>query len=149
MNKFRILIADDNDLIRRFVAQLIQESGDIEIIGEASDGCATVEMAKQLMPDAVLMDINMPKMNGIEASRAIHSEFPKVQVIGLSMLDKSEIGREMSEAGAVACFCKNDPWDEIIAGIHQVLGCESAADHSKGAADHACNPEPRRLENFT
>jgi DNA-binding NarL/FixJ family response regulator len=121
MNRFRILIVDDNDLIRRFLAQLIQESGDIEIVGEASDGCAAVEMTKQLIHDAVLMDINMPYMDGIEASRAIHSEFPTIQVIGLSMLDKSEIGREMLEAGAVTCFCKNDPWDEIIAGIHQIL----------------------------
>jgi DNA-binding NarL/FixJ family response regulator len=129
MNGFRILIADDNDLLRKFLVQLIQESGGIEIVGEASDGCAAVEMTKLLIPDAVLMDINMPHMNGFQASRAIHAEFPAIRVIGLSMLDKSEFGKEMSEAGAFACFCKSDPWDEIIAGIHQALVSESPATH--------------------
>lgn len=122
MNRFRILIADDNDLIRRCIADLIRESEDMSIVGEASDGSVIVDMAKQLLPDAVIMDVNMPRMDGLEASRAISSECPQVRVIGLSMYDKSEMGERMLNAGAVAYFSKTDPWDELIAGIHKILG---------------------------
>jgi DNA-binding NarL/FixJ family response regulator len=126
MNRFRVLIADDNDTVRRCFASLICESGDIEVIGEASNGSIAVKMAKQLLPDAVIMDVNMPYMDGIEASRAIHAEFPRIQVIGLSMFDKSDMGEKMLKAGAVAYFSKTDPLDKIIAGIHEVLATEAS-----------------------
>lgn len=120
-NRYRILIADDNDLIRRCMASLIQESGGIEIIGEASDGFDAVQLTRQLAPDAVIMDINMPRMDGLEASRVLHFEFPRTKVIGFSMFDDPLIKEEMLLAGAVACFSKDDPWADVIAGIHQVL----------------------------
>jgi DNA-binding NarL/FixJ family response regulator len=69
MHRFSVLIADDNDLLRKCFASLIRESGDIDVIGEASDGSAAVEIARQLLPDAVIMDVNMPCMDGIAASR--------------------------------------------------------------------------------
>lgn len=121
MNRYRILVVDDNDLVCTFLVRLFEESDDIEVIGEASDGRMAIEITRQLTPDAVIMDVDMPRMDGIEASRAIHFEFPSIRVIGLSILDTWEIGEEMSKAGAVTCFSKNDPWDQIIAGIHQVL----------------------------
>ena len=127
MRKFRILIADDNDLIRAFLVRLIHESDVFEVVGEATNGYAAVEMTKRLSPDAVIMDVSMPQMDGIEASRAIHSEFPKINVIGYSMLDKSEAGMRMLEAGAVGYFSKTDPWDEVIAEIHRVLAPEPTA----------------------
>ncbi len=121
MNRFRILIADDNELVRTCMARLIQDSGDMEIVGQANNGYATVEMTKRLVPDAVILDINMPKMDGIEASRAIHSECPKIQVIGYSIFDKLEAGERMLRAGAVGYFSKTDPWDEVLFGIRQLL----------------------------
>ena len=120
-SRFRILIADDNDLIRRCMASLMQESGDIEIIGEASDGFDAVQLTRLLTPDAVIMDINMPRMDGLQASRAIHFEFPQTKVIGFSMFDDPLIKQEMLLAGAVTCFSKNDPWDKVVAGIHQII----------------------------
>ena len=69
----------------------------------------------------------MPHMDGIEASRAIHSEFPKTQVIGYSIFDKSDGGERMLKAGAVAYFSKADPWDEVFFGIHKILTSEPTA----------------------
>ena len=123
----RILLADEYQIVRQGLRALLEDEADLEVVGEASDGCTAVEMAKQRIPDAVLMDIRMPHMNGIEASRAIHSEFPGIRVIGLSILEKSDIDGDMLEAGAVTCFSKNDPWDVIMAGIHKVLVSESPA----------------------
>ena len=103
------------------MARLIQDSGDIEVVGHANDGHSTVEMTKRLVPDAVILDINMPHMDGIEASRAIHSEFPKIQVIGYSIFNKLEVGERMLKAGAVGYFSKADPWDEVFLGIRKIL----------------------------
>lgn len=125
--KIRILIADDDDMTRVLLSTLFGDSPDIEIVGEASDGESAVELARQLMPDAVIMDVGMPHMSGIEASRVIHSEHPEIQVIALSMFEEAEMGKKMKEAGAAGYFCKNEPWSDTIEGIHQVLSHESSA----------------------
>ena len=127
MNKYRILIADDNDLVRTCMARLIQDSGDMEIVGQANNGYATVEMTKRLEPDAIILDINMPHLDGIKATRAIHSEFPEIQIIGYSIFDKLEAGARMLEAGAAGYFSKTDPWDEVLFGIHQLLASEPSS----------------------
>ena len=108
-------------MTRVLLANLFGESPDIEIVGEASDGEAAIEMTKRLLPDAVIMDIGMPHMSGIDASRVIRSEHPEIQVIALSMFEEAEMGKKMKEAGAERYFCKNEPWSETIQGIHHVL----------------------------
>ena len=108
-------------MTRVLLTNLFLDSPDIEIVGEAPDGETAVEMARQLLPDAVIMDVGLPHMSGIEASRAIHAEHPEIQVIALSMFEEDEMGRKMKEAGAVRYFCKTEPWAETIDGIHNVL----------------------------
>jgi DNA-binding NarL/FixJ family response regulator len=126
VKRIRVLLADDDDLTRVLLSSLFRESApDIEIVGEAVDGRSAVELTRELLPDAVIMDVQMPQMNGVEASRAIHSEFPNVQVIGLSIFDESEAGKEMIEAGALAYLCKNQPWDKTVSAIHAFLSAES------------------------
>ena len=119
--KVRIIIADDDDMTRVLLAYMFCESPDIEIVGEASDGKTAVELTRALLPDAVIMDVGMPHMSGIDASRVIHAEHPEIRVIALSMFEETEMGREMKEAGAVGYFCKNEPWSETIKEIYHVL----------------------------
>src|SRR5512145_3324438 len=81
----RIVLADDHAIVRHGLSRAIQQEEDMEIVGQASDGHSTVEMARELLPDVVVMDISMPDLNGIEATREIQREAPGVRVIALSM----------------------------------------------------------------
>jgi DNA-binding NarL/FixJ family response regulator len=87
------------------------------VVGEAGTGAAAVTLAHQLAPEVVLMDINLPEMNGIEATRAIHAAFPAIRVIGLSMDGREDQQAAMREAGAVAYVSKAAPAEELLATI--------------------------------
>ncbi len=115
--RIRILLAEDHAIVREGLVQLLQAEQDFEVVGEASHGQQAVELATQLLPDVVVMDVRMPGLDGIEATRAIHALLPEVQVIGLSMAEESEQGRAMREAGAVNYVSKIGPSDVLIAAI--------------------------------
>ncbi len=113
----RIIVVDDNLAVRRILIQLLQESQELEVIGEASDGQQAVELTFQLRPDVVIMDINMPRMNGIQATQEITCMLPEVRVIGFSMYPQEEIVAQMRAAGAVGYICKGSPMEELLAAI--------------------------------
>ena len=113
----RIVIVDDNSFVRRGLGHLLQPEQDVHIVGEASDGESAVNLIREIQPDIVLMDISMPGMGGIEATRIIHSELPWVRIIGLSMFQEVEQISAMREAGAVDYVCKSDLPEVIIAKI--------------------------------
>ncbi|HSB69820.1 MAG TPA: response regulator transcription factor [Candidatus Methylomirabilis sp.] len=115
--KIRVLVVDDHRAVRQAFAFSLNNELDIEVIGEAGDGLAALEQIRQLHPDVVLMDINMPGMNGIEATRRIHAEFPHIQVIGLSMYEGHELGAAMQNAGARAYVSKSESYDSLLAAI--------------------------------
>ncbi len=102
----RLLLVDDHAIVRKAFARLLRLEPDLTVIGEAGDGKEAVEKTRELQPDIVLMDINMPAMNGIEATRLIHAEHPQVRVIGLSMCDAGEAA-QLLHAGAVAYINKD------------------------------------------
>ncbi len=118
----RVLLADDHEVVREGLARLLKEEPDMEVVGEAADGQAAMDLTRQLLPDVVIMDINMPGMDGIEAARGIHAEFPDVKIIGLSMFEKLERGAAMREAGAVDYLTKSGPPDALIVAIRTHAG---------------------------
>ncbi len=108
----RVLLADDHTLVREALRMMLEDEADIDVVGEASNGRLAVELARELHPDIVLMDITMPVMNGIQATRAIHAERPTVCIIGLSMHEHMD--RVMEEAGAAAFVNKGGLPDQLL-----------------------------------
>ncbi len=114
----RILLVDDHAVVRQGLARLIQEAPDMVIVGEASDGKTAVRLAREVKPDIVLMDINMPCMDGLEATKIIHSELPDVRIIGLSVFESQEQAAAMLAAGAVSYVTKSGPSSVLLESIH-------------------------------
>ncbi len=115
----RVLVVDDHKLLRQGLINMLNNNQDIRVIGEAGDGEEAVQKVERLKPDLVLMDVSMPRMNGVEATRIIRDRFPDVHVIGLSLHDTSDMAERMTEAGASAYFTKTGPIDELVHVIRE------------------------------
>ena len=116
----RVILADDHAIVRHGLSKLIQQQEDMEIIAQTGDGHSTVEITRELSPDIVIMDIGMPDLNGIDATRQIVRDFPKVKVIGLSMHSGKKFVVEMLKAGASAYLLKDCALEELIIAIRTV-----------------------------
>ena len=116
--RIRVMLADDHRIVRQGFAALIRSDDEIEVVGEAADGAEAIELARQLLPDVVVMDVSMPKMSGIDATRWITENLPRVRVIGLSMHEDEPVAVAMREAGAVAFVTKDGPSAALMAAIH-------------------------------
>jgi len=117
----KILVADDHKIVRDGLRTLIEKENGMEVIAEAEDGRAAVKQAKKLLPDIVIMDITMPDLNGIDATRAIFEEAPGVKVIALSMHSDRRFVSGMLEAGASAYLLKDSAFEELATAIRAVV----------------------------
>ena len=90
MEKIKVLIADDHRVVREGLAAILKTKDDINVVGEAQDGVEAVEKTKTLMPDVILMDVSMPRMGGIEATRQIKREFPHKGIVALTMYEEQQ-----------------------------------------------------------
>lgn len=118
----RVFLADDHRVVRAAVSRALQDAEDITVVGQAADGDEAVRLVPRVRPDVVLMDISMPRVNGIEATRAICSKCPDVRIIGFSMYDGSTMAEAMRAAGALSYVSKGSDPEALIATIRRVCG---------------------------
>ncbi|RLA41643.1 MAG: DNA-binding response regulator [Gammaproteobacteria bacterium] len=120
-DKIRVLLVDDHAMLRKGMVLLLSEEDDVEVIGEASDGEQAIEQARVLKPDVVVMDISMPKLNGVEATREIIAESPASKIIALSIHSAKHVVDDMLSAGAVGYVLKESVPEELLQGIRSVM----------------------------
>lgn len=121
----RILLADDHQITRSGLRALLEQQPNMTVAGEADNGRLAVRMAAELKPDVIVMDINMPELNGIEASRQIKAEFADIKIIALSMHSDKRYVAGMLKAGVSGYLLKNCAFDELVAAINSVVRNQS------------------------
>ncbi|HET7624911.1 MAG TPA: response regulator transcription factor [Verrucomicrobiae bacterium] len=119
MQKITVLLADDHTVVRQGLRALLAAEGDIEIVGEAGDGRQAVQMVKKLMPDVAVMDIAMPQLNGLEATRQITHTVPSTKVLVLSSYSDDEYVQQLTEAGAAGYLIKQTAANELLKAIRE------------------------------
>ena len=120
MNAIRVLLADDHRILREGIRALIEDQEDMVVVGESEDGLATVKKVAELLPDVVVMDIAMPLLNGLEATRQIHRDFPQVKVLILTMHENEEYIRQVLAAGALGYVLKDAAARDLLGAIRTV-----------------------------
>ena len=154
----RLLLVDDHALFRKGVADFLAAEQDIDLVGEADDGAQALEMARELMPDVVLMDISMPRMDGLEATRRIKAEIPYVRIVILTVSDSDRSLFEAVKSGAQGYLLKSvepqallDTIRGVVRGEASISGAMAArllqdlARDSRPAAPSPAPPPPPRL----
>jgi len=125
MSKIRVLVVDDHTIVRDGICSLLGLTPDIEVVGEAANGKEALEVLRKLMPDVVLMDLAMPVMGGLEATRQIAKEFPRIKVLALTQYDDREYVFPIIEAGACGFISKMAASSELTSSIRSVYHGDS------------------------
>jgi DNA-binding NarL/FixJ family response regulator len=120
MQKFRILIADDHEIVRRGLRSILAVRTDWEVVGESITGRQAFEDARDLKPNLIIMDIGMPELNGLDATRLILKDYPQVEVLILTMHESEQLIREVLDAGARGYMLKSDAGKDLIAAIESL-----------------------------
>jgi len=119
--KIRILLVDDHKILRDGICSLVKGYDDMEVVGEAADGRTALRLVQELSPDVVIMDISMPDLNGIDATRKITADYPEVKVIALSMHYDKQFVSEIFKAGASGYLIKDSAFDELEHAVRVVM----------------------------
>jgi NarL family two-component system response regulator LiaR len=121
----RILIADDHDLVREGLRAVLSGEADLEVVGEATDGQEALQLCRSLKPDLVLMDVRMPKSDGLEATRAIKEEMPEVSLVMVTMHENPDYLLEAIRAGAAGYILKDAEGEKLVGAVRRTLNGES------------------------
>jgi len=120
MLKTKILLADDHPMLRQGIRHLLEREGDFQVVGEAGDGEEAIRVADELVPDVVLMDVGMPKVSGLEATKQIKARHPGTAVLVLTIHDEDEYILELFQAGAAGYILKSAYGEELVQAIRAV-----------------------------
>ncbi|MCD6394118.1 MAG: response regulator transcription factor, partial [Planctomycetes bacterium] len=117
----RVLLVDDHEIMRQGLRLLLEKNSDMEVVGEANDGLKAIELTKELEPDVVVMDVNMPGVDGADATRRIVNDQPDTRIVALSMHSKKGFIIEMLKAGASGYVLKENAFSELVNAITTVM----------------------------
>ncbi len=118
----RLLIVDDHDLVRESTQFMLEGAPDLEVVGEAVNGRHALELCRQLGPDLVLMDVRMPEMDGLSATRAIKEEMPSITVLLVTAFESEDYQREAASAGAAGYILKDADRRQLLEAVRKALG---------------------------
>ena len=139
----QVMIVDDHAMVRRGLAAFLKASADLELVGEASDGKEAMRVCEQIQPDVILMDLVMPRMGGVAATRAIRERWPQVQVIALTSFQEKELVQQALQAGAIGYLLKNVTPDDLAEAIRSAYaGRATLAPEAAQALIQAASQEP-------
>ena len=119
-NRIRLLIVDDHPIVRRGISMCLSHREQMEVVGEAADGREAIRLTREIQPDIVLMDIDMPQMNGLVVTEVLHRELPKVKVLILSMHGNTDYVLRIIQSGARGFILKEAPAEELVRAIEIV-----------------------------
>ena len=125
MDRIKVLIVDDHRVVREGLSAILKSKDSIQVLGEAQDGQEAVEKARSLLPDVILMDVSMPKMTGVEATRIIKREFPHIGIIALTMYEEQQYIFDLVRGGATGYLLKDSDSDQIVKAIQSVYRGDS------------------------
>jgi two-component system, NarL family, response regulator NreC len=123
-DKIRLLLVDDHEIVRTGISMLLESETDLSIIGQASSGALALEMASQLQPDVVIMDITLPDISGIEVTRQLKAQHPEIAVVALTIHEDQQYFFEMLQAGADGYVPKRAASEDLIKAIHAAFSGE-------------------------
>ena len=133
MSKIRVLLAEDHETVRQGLKLLIDRQPDMEVVGEVGDGCAAVAKTEALQPNVVVVDVSMPKMNGLAATREIRKSAPASAVVALTRYGDDAYVKELLTAGAVGYVLKQSPSSELVAAVRAAASGRTYVDRTLAA----------------
>ncbi len=146
----RVMLVDDHNVVRSGLATFLRAYDDLELVGEAKNGLEAVKLCQKEKPDVILMDLMMPEMDGIAATRAILADYPEIKIIAMTSFEEEELVQGVLAAGAISYLLKNVTSDELAKAIRDaVSGKSTLSPEAANALVHATRPIKQPLVDLT
>jgi len=148
--KIRVMLVDDHNVVRSGLATFLKAYDDLELVGEARNGLEAVNLCRQKKPDVILMDLMMPEMDGISATRAIMADCPEIKIIAMTSFEDQQLVQGVLAAGAISYLLKNVSSDELARAIREaVSGRSTLSPEAASALVHATRPTKQPSYDLT